>query len=149
MVGKAEHLSKGANPRFMVTNIPTTERAAKELYEQNDCGRGEMENRIKEQQLCLFADRTSCKTLRANQLRHWLSTLAYVLLNVLRERGLQGTRPIMFGVPQSEQSSSRSERPSQSPFAKSGSNWLPHAPIIRSSLTRGRTSATGKPRAVR
>ena len=91
MVGKAEHLSKGANPRFMVTNIPTTERAAKELSEQNDCGRGEMENRIKEQQLCLFADRTSCKTLRANQLRHWLTTLAYVLLNVLRERGLQGT----------------------------------------------------------
>jgi hypothetical protein len=82
-------------------------------------------------------------------LRHWLTTLAYVLLNVLRERGLQGTRPIMFDVTQSEQSSSRSERPSQSPFAKSGSNWLPHAPIIRSSLTRGRTSATGKPRAVR
>ena len=99
MVGKAEHLSKGANPRFMVTNIPTTERAAKELYEQNDCGRGEMENRIKEQQLCLFADRMSCKTLRANQLRHWLTTLAYDLLNVLRERGLQRTRPRMFGTP--------------------------------------------------
>jgi len=86
VVGKAEHLSKGANPRFMVTNIPTTERAAKELYEQNDCGRGEMENRIKEQQLCLFADRTSCKTLRANQLRHWLTTLALDIGLRLAER---------------------------------------------------------------
>jgi len=92
VVGKAEHLSKGANPRFIVTNIATTERAGKELYEQDYCGRGEMENRIKEQQLCLFADRTSCHTLRANQLRLWFSTLAYVLLNVLRERGLQGTQ---------------------------------------------------------
>jgi hypothetical protein len=92
VVGKAEHLSKGANPRFIVTNIPVAERAAKELYEQDYCARGEMENRIKEQQLCLFADRTSCRTLRANQLRLWFSTLAYVLLNVLRERGLKGTQ---------------------------------------------------------
>jgi len=91
VVGKAEHLSKGANPRFIVTNIPVTERTARELYEQDYCGRGEMENRIKEQQLCLFADRTSCRTLRANQLRLWFSTLAYVLLNILRERGLRGT----------------------------------------------------------
>lgn len=91
VVGKAEHLAKGPNPRFVVTNSPATERAAQELYEQDYCGRGEMENRIKEQQLCLFADRTSCRTLRANQLRLWFSTLAYVLLNVLRERGLKGT----------------------------------------------------------
>ena len=92
VVGKAEHLSKGANPRFIVTNIPATERAARALYEQDYCGRGEMENRIKEQQLCLFADRTSCRTLRANQLRLWFSTLAYVVLHVLRERGLKGTQ---------------------------------------------------------
>ena len=92
VVGKAEHLSKGANPRFIVTNIPALERAAKELYERDYCARGEMENRIKEQQLCLFADRTSCRTLRANQLRLWFSTLAYALLNVLRERGLKGTQ---------------------------------------------------------
>jgi hypothetical protein len=92
VVGKAEHLSKGANPRFIVTNVPATERAAQPLYEQDYCGRGEMENRIKEQQLCLFADRTSCRTLRANQLRLWFSTLAYVILNVLRERGLTGTK---------------------------------------------------------
>jgi hypothetical protein len=92
VVGKAEHLAKGPNPRFIVTNIPATERAAQELYEQDYCGRGEMENRIKEQQLCLFADRTSCRTLRANQLRLWFSTLAYVVLHVLRERGLKGTQ---------------------------------------------------------
>lgn len=92
VVGKAEHLSKGANPRFIVTNIPVSERPAKELYEQDYCARGEMENRIKEQQLCLFADRTSCRTMRANQLRLWLSTLAYVVLHVLRERGLKGTQ---------------------------------------------------------
>lgn len=92
VVGKAEHLSKGANPRFIVTNVPVSERAAQSLYEQDYCGRGEMENRIKEQQLCLFADRTSCQTLRANQLRLWFSTLAYVLLHVLRERGLKNTQ---------------------------------------------------------
>lgn len=92
VVGKAEHLSKGANPRFIVSNIPSSERGAKELYEQVYCARGEMENRIKEQQLCLFADRTSCRSMRANQLRLWFSTLAYVLLNVLRERGLKGTQ---------------------------------------------------------
>lgn len=91
VIGKAEHLSKGANPRFIVTNVPREERAGQELYEQDYCARGEMENRIKEQQLCLFADRTSCRTLRANQLRLWLSTLAYVLLHALREQGLKGT----------------------------------------------------------
>jgi hypothetical protein len=92
VVGKAEHLSKGANPRFIVTNIPLAERTAQPLYEQDYCARGEMENRIKEQQLCLFADRTSCHTLRANQLRLWFSTLAYVILHVLRERGLKETK---------------------------------------------------------
>lgn len=91
VVGKAEHLSKGANPRFVVTNVPMTERAAQPLYEQDYCARGEMENRIKEQQLCLFADRTSCETLRANQLRLWFSTVAYVIMHVLRERGLKET----------------------------------------------------------
>ena len=98
VVGKAEHPSKGANPRFVATNIRANERAARELYEQDHCGRGGPtfgrcpENRIKEQQLCLFADRTSCRTLRANQLRLWFSTLAYTLLHVLRERGLKGTQ---------------------------------------------------------
>jgi len=91
VVGKAEHLSKGSNPRFVVTSLSAEERDAHALYEDVYCGRGEMENRIKEQQLCLFADRTSCATMRANQLRLWLSSVAYTLLAALRQFGLQGT----------------------------------------------------------
>jgi hypothetical protein len=91
VIGKAEHLEKGSNPRFVVTSLSADEFAAQPLYEQEYCGRGNMENRIKEQQLCLFADRTSCHTLRANQLRLAFSTVAYVLLRALREFGLKGT----------------------------------------------------------
>ncbi len=91
VVGKAEHLEKGANPRFVVTSIPAEESDARSLYEETYCARGEMENRIKEQQLYLFADRTSSKTMRANQLRLWFSSVAYVLLHALREQGLKGT----------------------------------------------------------
>ena len=64
---------------------------AKTLYEKEYCGRGDMENRIKEQQLYLFADRTSTATMRANQLRLWFSSLAYILCNELRRLGLRGT----------------------------------------------------------
>jgi hypothetical protein len=91
VVGKAEHLSKGANPRFVVTSLPAEKVDARALYEDVYCARGEMENRIKEQQLCLFADRTSCATMRANQLRLWLSSVAYTLLTALRRFGLPGT----------------------------------------------------------
>ena len=91
VVGKAEHLAKGSNPRFVVTSLPAEELDARALYEDLYCARGEMENRIKEQQLCLFADRTSCATMRANQLRLWLSSVAYTLLVALRQFGLQGT----------------------------------------------------------
>jgi hypothetical protein len=91
VVGKAEHLTKGSNPRFVVTSLSAEKFSAKELYEREYCGRGDMENRIKEQQLFLFADRTSCQSLRANQLRLSFSTVAYVLLRALREFGLQGT----------------------------------------------------------
>ena len=91
VVGKAEHLPKGANPRFVVTSLSAEECDARRLYENQYCARGEMENRIKEQQLCLFADRTSCQTLRANQLRLAFSTVAYVLLRSLREFALKGT----------------------------------------------------------
>jgi hypothetical protein len=91
VVGKAEHLSKGSNPRFVATSLSAEELDARELYEDVYCARGEMENRIKEQQLCLFADRTSCATMRANQLRLWFSGVAYTLLVVLRQFGLQGT----------------------------------------------------------
>ncbi len=92
VVGKAEHLRKGANPRFVVSSIPSEDIPARELYEDEYCARGEMENRIKEQQLCLFADRTSANTMRANQLRLWFSSVAYTLLQVLRQFGLQGTK---------------------------------------------------------
>ena len=91
VVGKAEHLAKGSNPRFIVTSLSVERFAARALYEDCYCARGEMENRIKEQQMCLFADRTSCQTMRANQLRLWLSSAAYVLLQVMRQKGLQGT----------------------------------------------------------
>jgi Transposase DDE domain group 1 len=91
VVGKAEHLAKGANPRFVVTSLPAEEYAARTLYEQEYCGRGDMENRIKEKQRMLFADRVSCGTMRANQVRLYLSTVAYILMRALREFGLQGT----------------------------------------------------------
>ena len=92
VVGKAEHLAKGANPRFVVTNLDSKTAGAQVLYEKLYCIRGEMENRIKEQQLGLFADRTSTATLRANQLRLYLSSFAYLLMHGLRRLGLAGTR---------------------------------------------------------
>jgi len=92
VVGKAEYLPKGPNPRFVVTSLPDTERAARALYEEVYCARGEMENRIKEQQLMLFADRTSTAWLRSNQLRLWFSAVAYVLVQTVRRLGLAGTR---------------------------------------------------------
>jgi hypothetical protein len=91
VVGKAEHLAKGSNPRFVVTSLPASAVDARALYEDVYCARGEMENRIKEQQLCLFADRTSTHWMRSNQIRLWLSSLAYVLVASLRRLGLAGT----------------------------------------------------------
>ncbi len=69
MIGKAEHLSGGANPRFVVTSLDPASWQAQALYEELYCARGDMENRIKEQQLYLFADRTSSATMRANRKR--------------------------------------------------------------------------------
>ena len=89
VVGKAEHLAKGANPRFVVTSLPAEGYPAQILYEVEYCGRGDMENRIKEQQHNLFADRTSATTMRANELRLWFSSAAYTLLSALR-RGRAG-----------------------------------------------------------
>jgi hypothetical protein len=91
VVAKAEHLGDKSNPRFVVTSFSPLEWEAKALYEKLYCARGDMENRIKEQQLGLFADRTSAHTMRANQLRLWFSSFAYVLLNLLRHFGLRGT----------------------------------------------------------
>jgi len=91
VVAKAEHLPDGANPRFVVTTIEKRETGARALYEELYCARGDMENRIKEQQMGLFSDRTSSHTLRANQLRLWFSGLAYVLIHELRRIGLKNT----------------------------------------------------------
>ena len=91
VVGKAEHLSKGANPRFIVASLPSEEYDARTLYEDLYCARGDMENRIKEQQLALFADRTSTHEMHANQLRLYFSSFAYVLMQTLRRLALQGT----------------------------------------------------------
>jgi hypothetical protein len=91
VVGKAEYLAKGENPRFVVTSLAAAAYPDRPLYEQEYCGRGDMENRIKEQQLFLFAYRTSCATMRANQVRLLLSTMAYILLRALRQFGLART----------------------------------------------------------
>ena len=91
VVAKAEHLDKGANPRFVVTSLSPEQFPTQALYEELYCGRGEMENRIKEQQLALFADRTSTALMRSNQLRLYLSTFAYQLMQGLRRIGLRGT----------------------------------------------------------
>ena len=92
VVGKAEHLGSKSNPRFVVTSLSSQAWDAKALYETLYCARGEMENRIKEAQLDLFADRLSTETFRANQLRLWLSSCAYVLMHALRRIGLAGTQ---------------------------------------------------------
>ena len=92
IVAKAEFTSGEANPRFVVTSLERTECKPKYLYEMLYCARGEMENRIKECQLDLYADRTSTATLRANQLRLWFASMAYVLLCAVRRIGLQHTR---------------------------------------------------------
>ena len=90
VVAKAEHLSKGENPRFVVTSLDAAYLPAQPLYEQLYCGRGEMENRIKEQ-FSLFSDRTSTAYLRSNQLRLYLSSIGYLLLEAFRRWGLNGT----------------------------------------------------------
>ena len=91
VVGKAEYITDKENPRFVVTTLSSEEWPAQALYEDLYCARGEMENRIKEQQLGLFADRTSTHTIRGNQLRLWLSSIAYLILHDLRRLALCGT----------------------------------------------------------
>ena len=92
VIAKAEWTQGEANPRFLVTSLAAAEGAARTLYEEVYCARGDMENRIKECQLDLFADRTSAATLRANQLRLWFASMAYVLLAALRRIGLKHTQ---------------------------------------------------------
>ena len=88
VIHKAEHTSQGANPRYVVTNL---QGEAEQLYDRLYCARGEMENRIKEQQLGLFADRTSCHGWWANQFRLLLSSCAYTLMEAIRRIGLHGS----------------------------------------------------------
>lgn len=92
VIAKAEQLDKGGNPRFVVTSLSAQQVAAQELYEKYYCARGDCpENRIKEQQLDLFADRTSTGKMWSNQLRLYFSSIAYVLLKTLRRVALSGT----------------------------------------------------------
>ena len=90
VVAKAEYMDKGENPRFVVTSLDPPAWPDRALYEKRYCARGEMENRIKEQ-MCLFADRLSTGQMKANQLRLYLSALAYTLMEALRRLGLAGT----------------------------------------------------------
>ena len=90
VVAKAEQIEGKENPRFVVTSLSGEEWQAQALYEELYCGRGDMENRIKEQ-LSLFADRVSAETMRANQLRLYFSVMAYVLVSGLRRLGLKAT----------------------------------------------------------
>jgi hypothetical protein len=92
VIGKAEWTQGEANPRFVVTSLKEAEANGRFLYEKVYCARGEMENRIKECQGDLFADRTSTATMRANQLRLWLASFAYVLLCAVRRVGLAHTQ---------------------------------------------------------
>ena len=90
VVAKAEHIDGKENPRFIVTSLTSERWAARALYEDLYCERGDMENRIKEQ-FSLFADRVSAETMRANQLRLYLSAMGYVLVSGLRRLGLKAT----------------------------------------------------------
>lgn len=90
VIGQAEHLPKGANSRFVVTALTADQYDARAVSEDEYWARGNMQNRVQEQPLCLFADRTSCQALRANQIRLALSTVAHALLRALREFGLTG-----------------------------------------------------------
>ncbi|HYY27921.1 MAG TPA: IS1380 family transposase [Chthoniobacterales bacterium] len=92
VVAKAEWTRGEANPRFIVTSLKRSECKARYLYEKTYCARGDMENRIKECQLDLYADRTSTATMQANQLRLWFASMAYILLCALRRIGLPHTR---------------------------------------------------------
>ena len=91
VVGKAEYLIDKPNARFVVTSLSIEAFAGQTLYETEYCGRGEMENRIKEQKTFLFSGRTSAATMRANQLRLWFSSVAYLMMSALRRLGLKDT----------------------------------------------------------
>ena len=123
VVAKAEWTKGEANPRFIVTSLRRDQGKAKYLYEKVYCARGDMENRIKECQLDLYADRTSTATMRANQLRLWFASMAYVLLCALRRIGLHGTTLANATWGPSGSNCSRSVLSCASVFAASDSPW--------------------------
>ena len=127
VVAKAEWTKGEANPRFIVTSLRRDQGKAKYLYEKVYCARGDMENRIKECQLDLYADRTSTATMRANQLRLWFASMAYVLLCALRRIGLHGTTLANATWGPSGSNCSRSVLSCASVFAASDSPW--HRPV--------------------
>jgi Transposase DDE domain group 1 len=125
VIGKAEWTGGAANPRFVVTSLSRAVHEGRHLYEKVYCARGEMENRIKECQLDLFADRTSAQTMRANQLRLWFAAMAYVLVCALRRIALRHTQFAEATCAQSASSCSRSARWCGSASAVSRSRWPP------------------------
>ena len=133
VIAKAEWTQGEANPRFIVTSLTAADGDGRRLYEQVYCARGEMENRIKECQMDLFADRTSTATMRANQLRLWSASMAYVLLESLAASPCRRpTWPMPPAAP-SAASCSRSARSSPSVSVASSSPWRP-AVLTRQSL---------------
>ena len=135
VIGKAEWSRGEANPRFVVTSLKPERWPARALYEELYCARGDMENRIKECQLDLFADRTSAATMRANQLRLWFASFAYVLMCALRRIGLAHTRLATATCGTIRTSSSKSAPRSASRSAASKSPWPPPVPTPTSSLS--------------
>ena len=125
VIAKAEWSTGEANPRFIVTSLPMSRGDARTLYEDVYCARGEMENRIKECQTYMFADRTSAATMRANQLRLWFASMAYVLLCALRRIGLAGTALARATCATIRSRSSRSVRKCAGAFGESRLRWGP------------------------
>jgi len=144
VVGKAEWTQGEANPRFVVTSLDPHYADARTLYEDFYCARGEMENRIKECQLDLFADRTSAATIRANQLRLWFASMAYVLLEGLRRIGLGATKLANATCGSIRSSSSRSVPSSAS---ASGASRSPSPHVILGSATGQSLTPHSAPRA--
>ena len=126
-------MDKGANPRYVVTSLTPERMDARTLYEDFYCARGDMENRIKEQQLHMFADRTSAATMRANQLRLYLSSAAYMLMHALRRLGLNNTNLAHAQCQTIRLKLLKSVRRFASPFETSGYPWLEPIPTSTSS----------------
>ena len=127
VIGKAEWTKGEANPRFIVTSLSKAETNGRFLYEKVYCARGDMENRIKECQGDLFADRTSTATMRANQFRLWFASFAYVLLCALRRIGLAHTQ--FAEAPAARSGSSSSSSPASSASARAASSSPSPRPV--------------------